>query len=110
MPARKPPKSAQQIAKESLDLLNDGFSVTVRELSSSLIQKFGGANGLAQAVKEVYDDGDTAPHVRAKILSDVMEVIRQGNILQPVDPTNTGDADDAELAAEAEALLRKAQG
>lgn len=98
-------KKQEELLK-TVSLLSDGATCTVGELANSIIEEFGGAKGLAEALFDVFRNPETAQHVKAKILSDCFDVIRNANVLNPPEDEDLSDADNEELASELESLMR----
>lgn len=64
---------------------------TLSDLAQALVEKFGGSEGLAAAVFDQYEQEATPPNTKAKLLSDVLGLVRDSNKLTPPE-TETDEA------------------
>lgn len=52
-------------------------------MAEAFLREFGGPVGVAKAAKLVFDDRDTSAAIKARIVSDMMFVIKSANALEP---------------------------
>lgn len=101
---------AKVSVSQALDILSESRTTTIPELAEALMEEFKGPRGLAKAVKTVFDDESTTGQVQARLLADVMSIIKSANEMEPpeTDKDRLSAQSDEELKQDIQGLLGKA--